>query len=82
MTPDQLRAIALAELSAIAPEADLKTLDEGADLRDALDLDSMDILRFATALHARLGIEIPESDYPSIVSMRGCVSYLGARVKP
>ena len=35
-----------------------------ADLREALDIDSMDFLNFVTAIHHRLGVDIPELDYP------------------
>jgi len=36
----------------------------------------MDILRFATALHEKLGVEIRESDYPKIVCIDACLAYL------
>ena len=76
MTPQELKEVVLRALAGVAPEADLENLDPGEDMRDALDLDSMDILRFATALHERLGVDIPEADYPKIVRIDGCVSYL------
>lgn len=63
----------------IAPEADLERLDPRADMREALDLDSMDILRLATALHEVTGLEIPERDYGEICSLQGCVEYLTKR---
>ena len=44
------------ELENIAPEIDLvETIDADADLREALDIDSMDFLNFVTAIHHRLG---------------------------
>lgn len=43
------------ELGNIAPEIDLKTIDADADLREALDINSMDFLNFVTAIHHRLG---------------------------
>jgi acyl carrier protein len=78
MNPEQIRAIVLQKLAAIAPEAELATLDPEADVREALDLDSMDILRFATALHDALGVEIPEPAYAQLTSVRKCVDYLCA----
>lgn len=63
----------------VAPEADPAALDEGEDLRDALDIDSMDILNIATALHQELGIDIPERDYPKLACVRDAVEYLLSR---
>jgi acyl carrier protein len=68
------------ELGNIAPEIDLKTVDAGADLREALDIDSMDFLNFVTAIHHRLGVDIPEIDYPKLVTLDGAVHYLVAKL--
>ena len=68
------------ELRNIAPEIDLKTIDAGADLREALDIDSMDFLNFVTAIHHRLGVDIPEIDYPKLVTLDGAVHYLEAKL--
>jgi acyl carrier protein len=78
MTPDEIRTIVLAELAAIAPEADPASIRPDVSFREQLDLDSMDVLNFAIALHRRLGVEIPESDYPKLATLRGCVDYLGS----
>ena len=80
MSPDVLRDTILQALRAIAPEIDAATLPDHADMREALDLDSMDILRFASALHEKLGVDIPESDYSRIVKVADCIEYLRARV--
>ena len=64
------------ELSNIAPEADLTTVDPAADLREALDIDSIDFLNFVTAIHQRLGIDIPELDYPKLVTLDSMIAYL------
>jgi acyl carrier protein len=76
MTNEDLRAIVLRELGAIAPEADLGTLDPKADLREALDIDSMDFLNFITAIHKKLGVEIAERDYPRLFTLAGAIDYL------
>ena len=82
MNEADLRTVVLGALAATAPEADLSQLAPGEDIRDALDLDSMDVLRFATALHDRLGVEVPESDYAQITTVDGCVRYLEHRLPP
>jgi acyl carrier protein len=79
---DDIRKVVQEELGNIAPEADLASLDPAADLRDALDVDSMDFLNFITAIHHRLGIDIPEIDYPKLGTLSGAVAYLTAHRKP
>ena len=79
MTRDELRAAVLRVLGEIAPEADLAALDPHVGFRDQLDLDSMDVLNFVVALHAALGVEIPEADYPKLATLDACVDYLEAR---
>ena len=78
MTRDEIRATVLRALGEIAPEADLASLAPDIGLRDQLDLDSMDILNFVVGLHAALDVEIPESDYPKLATLDGCVDYLRA----
>lgn len=74
---DQDVMAALAEvLGGIAPEADLATVPPTAVLREALDLDSMDLLAVYTGLHAQLGVEIPEADYPQLATLAGLVAYV------
>jgi acyl carrier protein len=63
-------------LAGIAPEADPATLAGDEDLRETLDLDSMDFMNFVVALHERTGIEIPEADYPRLHTLNGAIAYL------
>jgi acyl carrier protein len=68
------------ELNNIAPEIDMSSIDPAADLREAMDIDSMDFLNFITALHRRLGVDIPEIDYPKLVTLDGAITYLRAKL--
>jgi acyl carrier protein len=77
---NDLRAAVLRALHRVAPEADLSTLNPEADLREELDIDSIGILEFATGIQKETGIEVPERDYPRIVTLSGCVEYLGAAI--
>ena len=36
----------------------------------------MDFLNFVTAMHRRLGIDVPEIDYPKLATLDGAVAYL------
>jgi acyl carrier protein len=79
MTEAELRQIVLATLGDIAPEADLGSLPPDKPLRDELDIDSMDFLNFVIALHEKLGVDIPEADYPQLITVDAAVRYLKAR---
>jgi acyl carrier protein len=79
MSDLDIRKLVLEELNNIAPEIDLATVDPAADLREALDIDSMDFLNFITAIHRRLGVNIPELDYPKLVTLSGAIGYLTER---
>ncbi len=63
-------------LGSIAPEADLSAVSGGEDLREALDLDSMDFLNFVIGLGERTGRKIPEADNPKLYTMKGLIAYL------
>lgn len=76
MDTQELRGTVLTVLGQVAPEADLGGVDPTEDLRDQLDLDSMDILNLAIGLFQATGIEVPERDYPRLVTVDGCVAYL------
>ncbi len=78
MTREETIALAADVLGAIAPEADLSTVRGDADLREALDLDSMDVLNFVVALHQRTGRPIPEVDYPRLLTLDGVAAYFMA----
>ena len=81
MTDEQLKAMVLRVLGNIAPEAELDQLDPAVDLREQLDLDSMDILNLMIGIHDATGVDIPEADYPHMASLNDAVAYLRARVK-
>jgi acyl carrier protein len=40
----------------------------------------MDFLNFVIALHEKLGVEIPEADYPQLFTLDGAVVYLTAKM--
>jgi acyl carrier protein len=79
MNEPQIRTLVAEILAGIAPEADLSTLRDGEDLREALDLDSMDFLTFLIRLSQRTGFDIHEADAPRLTSLSGVVSYLSPR---
>jgi len=80
VTDDEIRALVLREIGKIAPEAVPEEIDPALDLREQIDLDSMDILNLAIAIHQATGVDIPEADYPKMASLNGCVRYLRSRM--
>jgi acyl carrier protein len=76
MNASDTRTLASTVLAGIAPEADLSTVGETEDLREALDLDSMDFLNFIIGLSQGSGISIPEADYPQLFTLKGLISYM------
>ena len=81
MTREEIVATVLRLLGNIAPEADLAGLKPDVNIRDQMDIDSMDFLNFVIALHDTLHIDIPESDYPKIATLNDCAAYLEARLQ-
>jgi hypothetical protein len=63
-------------LGGIAPEADLTQINSQVGFREQLDIDSMDLLNFAIGLNKGPGVEVPEADYPKVVSLDCCVEYV------
>ena len=80
MTRDEIRAAALEELTNVAPDLADESIAPDADLRETLDLDSMDFINWVAALHRRLGVEIPELDYPKLRSLTATADYLAAKL--
>jgi acyl carrier protein len=80
MSDIDIRKVVQEELNNIAPEVDMAGVDPAADLREALDIDSMDFLNFITAIHHRLNVDIPEIDYPKLITLDGAVAYIAAHL--
>lgn len=72
----ELRQRILACIASVAPEVPLDQLDGGVDLRDELDLDSMDFLNVLIAVKQETGVEVPERDVPLVRTLDGLVGYV------
>ena len=79
---DETRRAVLESLSRIAPETEPEKLDPAVDFREALDLDSMDMLRFFTLIQERTGVSVPEADYRKLRTLEGAAAYLTERRGP
>ncbi|MEV0067974.1 MULTISPECIES: acyl carrier protein [unclassified Amycolatopsis] len=81
MTPPLTRAEAKsalhAALAGFASEAELEQLSPSENLREALELDSMDFLTFVERLSEQLGRRIEEDDYDHLATLDSAADFLG-----
>lgn len=80
MTRDELRKAIVEAIEAAVPGVNVRALKGAEDIREALDIDSFDVLQVAVKIKERLGVDVPESDMPRILTIDGGVAYLQARL--
>jgi len=80
VTREELRQAVLAVLRDVAPEAELSRLAPDTPIRDQLDVDSIDFMRFLIGINEKLHVDVPEADYPKVASLNGLLRYLGDRL--
>lgn len=76
MQTSDVNAQILALLTRIAPDIEPAAVDPDQALRDQFDFDSMDTLHFAAAISEKFGIEVAQSDYPKLASLRGAAEFV------
>lgn len=81
MNHDEIKAALLEIIGDIDEEADLASLDGDKPLRDQLELDSMDFLDIVMELRKRYKLQIPEGEYPELVTLNSCIRYLEPRLR-
>lgn len=72
------RSAILAILRTVAPNAPVEQLRGDDDLRDRLDLDSLDFLNVLIAVAAQLAVDIPERDYAKVRTLDALIAYIDA----
>jgi acyl carrier protein len=76
MNRQEARDLIFDALADIAPEVDRDDVEDGVDLTEQLDLDSMDYLTWMIAISEAAEIEIPQSDVSRFLTVDGAVAYL------
>ena len=76
MTYQETRTIVIEEIENIAPDVAPVAIGDAEDVREALDLDSMDIFNLIAALHKRFDIDIPDKDVSLFVTVGGAARWL------
>lgn len=80
LNEEPIRMAVLEILRTLAPEIDPARIIPDKALRGQIDLDSMDWLNVLVAVHERLGVDIPESDYVHLATLDGIVAYLASKL--
>ena len=80
MTRAEIQDKVTQALVSVAPELSTVSIAPDVALREQVDLDSMDFLRFVMELHRQFRIEVPEVDYQNLGTLTGVVEYVAARL--
>ncbi len=78
MNADRARELVEMTLLDIVPDADLTDLPADADLRESLELDSLDFVTLVERLSVRAQYRIDEEDYPQLRTMDSAVRFLAS----
>lgn len=81
MTGEEVREAIVSILTDIAPDEDISSISDDKNLRDQIDLDSMDFLDIVMELRKRFNIEVPEKDYGQLATLGSCITYLQPLLK-
>lgn len=74
----ELKQTVIAIIEDIAPDADMASISETENFREAFNMDSMDFLSIVERIAADLGVEIPEADYENVQNLSGMIAYIQA----
>ncbi|MGN7147420.1 acyl carrier protein [Arthrobacter sp. SAFR-179] len=76
MNEQDARQAVEAAIGKVAPDVEPQDLEDSARLRQDLELDSLDFLRLVEVIAESTGVDIPEADYPAVVTVGGLVTYV------
>ena len=79
MTNEEVKKVVVDIIIDVAPDEDVAAISADENLRDQLDLDSMDFLDIVMELRKRHQIEVPSEDYPRLATLNSCVEYLAPK---
>ncbi|MFQ5646901.1 MAG: acyl carrier protein [bacterium] len=80
MTREEIKQAILDIITDIAPDEDLSALEDFPEIREQIELDSMDFLDIVMELRKRYKVEVPEEDYPQLASINSCMDYLEGKM--
>ncbi len=78
MTTEAITQQLLELLVELAPEFETSEIAHDEDLREQLDIDSMDLHQLAARIYEVFGVDIPEAERVELTTVERCVAYIGA----
>ncbi|MCG9971675.1 acyl carrier protein [Christiangramia crocea] len=76
MKENEIKQELYALLQQIAPETEPSALAPDENIKESLDIDSFDTLRFIVSVNEKFEIEIPEEDYGKITTIGLLTNYI------
>ena len=76
MTPQQLEELVKRKLYEVAPDLEGEAIDPNLRFNEQFEFDSMDFLNLVAGLHRDTGLDLPEKDYPRLMTLASAVEYL------
>jgi acyl carrier protein len=73
---DEARKTVIDALHSVAPELAPEDLAPDDDLQEVGGLDSMDFLNFMLGIHEAAGLDVPEHDYPQLMTLATAIEYV------
>ncbi len=80
MNRDELDAKVRTLLVDLAPEFEAEEIEPDEDLREQLDIDSMDLHQLAGTLYETYQVDIPESERAGLTTLRSIVDWVLPRI--
>ncbi len=81
MTKEEIRKAIIEIIGMILPDEDMSTLKGDEDIREQIEMDSMDFLDIVMELRKRYAVEVPEEDYGNLATVDSSVEYLAPLLK-
>jgi acyl carrier protein len=81
MKEEEIKKAIFLLLKQIAPDTEPEQLQPDDNIRQKLEIDSFDALRFIVALDEKFGVETPEQDYGKVSTIKSLVNYILVKLK-
>lgn len=62
------------------PDHDVSQVSDDADLKDALDIDSLALIDVVLEIERRTGVHVPDEDLGQLTSIDSAVNYVSAHL--
>jgi acyl carrier protein len=79
ITTDETRDLVRGALGHLVPASEIDALAPDDDIRQTLELDSLDFVEFVERLSQGSGVRIDEEDYPELRTLATLSAFLDAR---